>query len=110
METTGFSPVRGDKTLEVGVVKVNDDHQIVDSYSTLINPLRDISNYDIHGIDAQLVHKAPTYDQIKPTLQDLIHNTTLVAHNASFDFRFLAHELIDNGGTVDGISHFSYPA
>lgn len=103
LETTGFSPARGDRILELGVVKVQEDGQIIDKYSTLINPERDISNYNIHGVKPDLVKNAPKFHEVKDYLKSFINGTTLVAHNAPFDFMFLQNELIDQAIELKGI-------
>ncbi|MEX0610226.1 MAG: exonuclease domain-containing protein [Balneolaceae bacterium] len=102
LETTGFSPKRGDKILEISVVKVQDD-KVVDKYSTLVNPERDISNYHIHGVEPEIVKKAPLFADIKGFLINFLSGSTLVAHNAAFDFRFLEHELLDQNNSLEGI-------
>lgn len=101
LETTGFSPARGDKIIEVAAIKLDQGNNIVDRFSTLVNPNRDISNYEIHGIEPSLVKKAPLLDEIAPYLKALINGSTLVAHNAGFDLRFLNAELFEK--SVDGI-------
>lgn len=103
IETTGFSPAKGDRILELGVIKIQEDGQMIDKYSTLINPDRDISNYNIHGVKPSLVTKAPKLDEVKDYIKSFINGTTLVAHNAPFDFRFLQNELIDEEIKLNGI-------
>ncbi|HKI45164.1 MAG TPA: exonuclease domain-containing protein [Balneolales bacterium] len=103
LETTGFSPTRGDKIIEIGVVKINENDQIVDKYSTLINPERDISNYYIHGIEPGLVKHAPAFREVKHFVKSFLNGSTLVAHNASFDLRFLENELVDQKTRLDGV-------
>ncbi len=102
LETTGFSPSKGDKIIEIGVVKVY-DNQIIDEYSTLINPERDISNYNIHGIEPSLITKAPKFFEISDYLKSFINRTTLVAHNAPFDLRFLEKQLFNQKKKLNGI-------
>ncbi len=102
LETTGFAPSRGDRILELGIAKVEED-LVIDTYSTLINPEQDISNYHIHGVEPDLVKNAPKFQEVKDYIKSFINGTTLVAHNASFDFRFLENELIDQEYKLNGI-------
>ncbi|MBN2730945.1 MAG: hypothetical protein JXR26_00820 [Balneolaceae bacterium] len=103
LETTGFSPKRGDKILEVGIVKVQENDKIVDKFSTLVNPNRDISNYHVHGVKPSLVKNAPKFDELKDFIRSFVNGSTLVAHNASFDLRFLENELIDQNENLNAI-------
>ncbi len=103
LETTGFSPLRGDKIIEIGIVKIDENDKIIDRYSTLINPERDISNYYVHGIEPGLVKHAPPFKEVKHFVKSFLNGSTLVAHNASFDLRFLENELVDQERKLDGI-------
>lgn len=103
LETTGFSPKRGDKILEVGIVKVQENDKIVDKFSTLVNPNRDISNYHVHGVKPSLVKNAPKFDELKDFIRSFVNGSTLVAHNASFDLRFLENELIEQNEKLNAI-------
>lgn len=103
LETTGFSPSRGDKILELGAIKIQEEGRVVDKYSTLINPDRDISNAHIHGVEPELVKSAPEFQEIKGFVKSFLEGTTLVAHNASFDFGFLEYELLDHKKEINGV-------
>lgn len=93
LETTGFSPAKHHRVVEIGVVRVSPSGVIEGEWSTLVNPGRDIGNSHIHGITATDIVSAPSFRDITPTLiQDLV-GRTVVAHNASFDLRFLEAEL-----------------
>ena len=55
VETTGFSPQRGDRIVEIGLVRLNSELQIEKTFETLINPRRDVGSTSIHGITAKMV-------------------------------------------------------
>lgn len=95
LETTGFSPSRGDKIIEIAAVKVNEKSNIVDQFCSLVNPMRDISNYHIHGIEPHLVKDAPEFSEVAPFLKSFLGGSTIVAHNANFDLRFLNYQLFN---------------
>jgi DNA polymerase-3 subunit epsilon len=97
VETTGLSPTTHDRIVELGVVYVSNQGVIQDRWSTLINPQRDVGPTRIHGISATDVGGAPTFAEVAPYLLRAIAGRVVVAHNASFDLRFLAHELIRAG-------------
>ncbi|MBD5785095.1 DNA polymerase III subunit epsilon [Cellulosimicrobium terreum] len=93
LETTGFSPRLGDRVAEVAVVLVDDAGQVEDEWCTLVNPERDLGPQHVHGIAAADVALAPTFARVVPALLRLLDGRVLVAHNASFDTRFLRAEL-----------------
>lgn len=101
-ETTGFSPKNGDKVVEVGLVLLDQQGNPESTYSTLVNPRRDVGATKIHGITATDVVDAPTFSEIAPELLTLISGRVIVAHNANFDTRFLIAELAAAGFLVDG--------
>jgi DNA polymerase-3 subunit epsilon len=88
-ETTGFG--KTDRLVEIAVVIV-EGKEIIQEWETLINPERDISNSNIHGITSELVSLAPTFAEINSELSRLISGTIMVAHNISFDQRMLEQE------------------
>ncbi len=89
IETTGFSPVN-DRIIEIGAVKVS-GCQIVDRFSTFVNPERPIP-YEIEKLtsitDGQ-VATAETIDLILPKFLDFCEGCVLVAHNAEFDVNYI---------------------
>ncbi|VUT27902.1 MAG: DNA polymerase III subunit epsilon [Candidatus Syntrophoarchaeum sp. GoM_oil] len=93
VETTGFSPARGDRVIEIALHTLDKNRKIKASYHTLINPNRDVSATHIHGITASMVKDAPTFGEIVGNVLSPIKDRTIVAHNASFDKRFLISEL-----------------
>ena len=101
VETTGLSPETHDRIVEIGVVYVSDDGTIQDRWSTLVNPQRDVGPTRIHGITATDVAAAPTFRQLAPYVLRAVQGRTIVAHNATFDLRFLAHEMVRAGLPID---------
>ncbi|WP_308492294.1 DUF4011 domain-containing protein [Microbacterium terrisoli] len=92
-ETTGLVPERNDRAIEVAVVHSSPDGTITGEWDTLINPGRDLGREDIHHITARDILHAPTFPDIAGELIQLLSGRVLVAHNASFDVRFLEAEL-----------------
>jgi len=97
VETTGLAPEGGDRIVEIGVVFVSHQGEIQDHWSTLVNPQRDVGPTRIHGITATDVASAPMFAEIAPYVLHAVAGRTMVAHNASFDLRFLARELVRAG-------------
>ena len=88
-ETTGFG--KTDRILEIGIVLV-DDTEIVQEWESLVNPERDISNSNIHGITSEMVSLAPTFVEVIDEISGFLDGRILVAHNAAFDKKMLATE------------------
>lgn len=99
-ETTGLVPERSDRIVEIGVVLLDASGARQGQWSTLINPQRDVGATSIHGISAKDVFDAPLFSDISRELLSLTSGRTVVAHNASFDMRFLHSELVRAGHDV----------
>ncbi|WP_053385387.1 exonuclease domain-containing protein [Leucobacter celer] len=100
-ETTGFVPERGDRVVEVGIVLLDDSGQREDAWTTLVNPKRDVGASHVHGITAGELIDAPEFSEISDHLLRLVSGRAVVAHNATFDMRFLHHELLRCGYGLD---------
>ncbi|UCZ62882.1 exonuclease domain-containing protein [Mycolicibacterium phocaicum] len=92
-ETTGLVPERTDRVVEVGIVLSDDNGRIEHEWTTLVNPHRDVGATRIHGIDCSDVIDAPDFAEITDYLIEMLCGRVVVAHNASFDMRFLHWEL-----------------
>lgn len=92
-ETTGLSPHYGDRTIEVGAVLVS-DNQIVDRFQSLMNPKMRVSSFieEYTGITNKMLSTAPDINDVMKKLKTFIAKRHLVAHNASFDSKFLDAE------------------
>lgn len=93
-ETTGLSPVYGDRVVEIAVLKARSG-QILDAFETLVNPERTISpgSTAIHGITDAMVADRPAFKGIAARLTAFLSGAVLVAHNARFDLSFVTYEL-----------------
>lgn len=93
-ETTGLSPDRGDRAIEIGAVRL-EGGRICDRFQCLMNPGRRISQFieNYTGISNAMLKTAPPCEEAMAACRDFIGDSDLVAHNASFDQRFLDAEL-----------------
>jgi DNA polymerase III epsilon subunit family exonuclease len=99
VETTGFTP-GPDRVVEVAVVRVRPDGTIEDQWETLVHPQRDVGPTWVHHITDAMVDNAPTFGDVAGELLDRLSGAVVVAHNASFDAGFIAHELAHADITV----------
>jgi DNA polymerase-3 subunit epsilon len=92
-ETTGLSPVAGDRITEVAALRIVEG-VVVDRYVSLVNCGVRIPSFisTLTGISQRMVDAAPPVAQVLPRLLDFIGDDALAAHNAGFDARFLLAE------------------
>lgn len=94
LETTGLSPIN-DRILELGAIKYTDGKPVT-SFNTLINPNVPISKRitRINGISDEMVSDKPSIENVIDDFISFFEDLPLLAHNASFDIRFLNANLI----------------
>jgi DNA polymerase-3 subunit alpha (Gram-positive type) len=94
VETTGLSPLDGDRIIEIAAARVRKGI-IVDRYTTFVNPLRPLNPeaQKLNKITQDMVQGAPTAAEVLPKFMEFAGGTCLVAHNASFDIKFVSFEL-----------------
>lgn len=92
-ETTGLAPDYGDRAIEIGAVKLVDG-VLVDRFQQLMNPGQRISSFieQYTGITNSMLSAAPPCEEVMQEFAGFIEGYSLVAHNASFDARFLCSE------------------
>lgn len=89
VETTGLSPFYNE-LIEVSAIKYQGTKKI-DTFTTLIKPKESIPYRitAITGITNQMVQNAPKVEQVMPKLIEFVGHSPIVAHNASFDYKFI---------------------
>ncbi|WP_316829212.1 exonuclease domain-containing protein [Pedobacter aquatilis] len=97
IETTGGHASANGIT-EVAI-NIHDGNEIVETYTTLINPKRDIPVYitALTGIDNDMLKDAPVFEDVALQVYQLLNNKVFVAHNVNFDYSFLKHHLAAAG-------------
>lgn len=72
-----------------------EDGRIVDRFQSLMNPGMRISSFieQYTGISNTMLLKAASYEEVMAQFADFVQGHDLVAHNASFDQKFLDSEL-----------------
>jgi DNA polymerase-3 subunit epsilon len=93
-ETTGLSPGMGDRAIEIGAVRI-DNGQVTERFQELMNPGQRISGFieSYTGITNGMLKDARPCGEVMRDFANFIGGYNLVAHNASFDKRFLDAEL-----------------
>ncbi len=102
-ETTGLSPDMGDRAIEIGAVRI-ENGILIDHFQELMNPDQYIDSFieDYTGITNKMLADAPSCEEVMHKFADFISGYNLVAHNASFDKRFLDAELRRISRTYSG--------
>lgn len=92
VETTGLFPNGHDRIIEIGAVRMDPELRVVDEFTSLVNPERDIGPTHVHGIRAGEAMQAPLFSDIAGLVSDTLEGAVLVGHNVGFDLRFLLAE------------------
>lgn len=94
LETTGFDPRSGHEIIEIGVTEIKEGKTGL-NYSRLIKP-RGIIPTNITRltkIDNEMVKNEKEIEDVLPKFREYIGDKTIIAHNASFDLKFLNYYL-----------------
>ena len=94
-ETTGFDPATGDRMVEIGCIEMIGRVMTGNHYHAYFNPLRSMpaAAEQVHGLSDRFLSDKPVFAEKADELLAFLGDSPLVAHNASFDFGFLNHEL-----------------
>ncbi len=115
-ETTGFSPT-SERIIEMGAVKYRDG-KVIASAHWLIHPGIPINNSSVHHITDEMVSGHPPFVDTYKAFVRFVGDSVLLAHNASFDVRFMQAEIERNhleplpNPVIDSLALFRkwYPA
>jgi DNA polymerase-3 subunit epsilon len=92
IETTGGSH-KNEKITEIAIF-VHDGTKVVDEFSTLINPEKNIPYFitGLTGITNEMVADAPKFYEVAKRIVELTENCVFVGHNVNFDYHFVREE------------------
>lgn len=95
-ETTGLSPEKGDRVVEIGCVELINHVPSQNTFQVYLNPERDMDEgaQKIHGLTNEFLIDKPRFEEIAEDFISYIGNSKIIAHNASFDINFLNSELV----------------
>ena len=94
-ETTGLSPAGGDRMVEIGCVEMVNRVETGRTYHAYYNPERAMPGEAeaVHGLGDRFLSDKPMFADTVADLLEFVGDAPLIAHNATFDFGFLNHEL-----------------
>jgi len=92
-ETTGLSPDHGDRAIEIGAVKIVGG-EFVERFQKLMNPGFAVSGFisQYTGITNAMLRNAAPCSEVMEEFHGFLGAHNVVAHNASFDRKFLDSE------------------
>ena len=98
-ETTGGQSMLHDRITEIAAVVVRNG-EVAEVFETLVNPQRPIPPFvtRLTNITWDMVKHAPTFDRVVPDLMRVLEGNVFVAHNATFDWRFICNEVSRSTG------------
>jgi DNA polymerase III subunit epsilon len=106
VETTGGSWDHGHRVTEIAAQRLRGDGAVLDEYRSLVNPERPIPAFitALTNITSGMVSGAPRFADVATDVGRLLAGAVFVAHNASFDWRFVGAELDRAGMPLTGSS------
>lgn len=92
LETTGGNAVH-DRITEIAAVRIENGVE-TRRWSSLVNPGVSIPPFiqQLTGITDQMVQDAPSFEELAPTVRELLDGAVFVAHNVRFDHGFVVNE------------------
>ncbi len=94
-ETTGLSPLMGDRVVEIGAVELINHIPTGKHFHRYINPDRAMTEdaFRVHGLSDEFLADKPRFAEVAEEMIGFFGNATLIAHNAPFDVQFINFEL-----------------
>jgi DNA polymerase-3 subunit epsilon len=94
-ETTGLSPLNGDRIVEIGCVEMFNRCETGRHFHSYFNPGRPMPSEAeaVHGLSDTFLSDKPPFADVVEDLLMFIGESPMIAHNAAFDFGFINHEL-----------------
>jgi DNA polymerase-3 subunit epsilon len=100
-ESTGFTPKSGHRMVELAAIELIRGRPTGERFHTYINPCRSvpIEAFNVHGLDLAFLRDKPLFKDIARPFADFVgdQDTPVWAHNATFDQRFIAFEMLKAG-------------
>jgi DNA polymerase III subunit epsilon len=93
-ETTGLSPLAGDRLVEIGCIEMENMFTTGRVFHAYVNPERTmpVEAFNVHGLSGDFLSDKPVFKEVADELHAFLAGARLVAHNASFDMGFINAE------------------
>ncbi|KMK78194.1 3'-5' exonuclease [Alkalihalobacillus pseudalcaliphilus] len=94
LETSGFYPDHGDRILSVGAIKMQGIEILnEDIFYSTIQPLKPVSDdvLQLTGLTMEELEQSPPLLDVLTEFYQFVGGTTLVAHHASHEKKFMSH-------------------
>lgn len=91
VETSGLRATEH-RVLSVAALALDADGRVASEFHTLLDPGCDPGPVHIHGLTAEILRGSPRFEHVHDALSPLLSGRVMVAHNAQFDYGFLANE------------------
>ncbi len=119
-ETTGFDAEGNDRVVEIGCLELVNHMPTGKTFHIYINPQREMpaSAFEVHGLSDEFLAAKPVFAEVVEDFMAFIGDSRLIAHNATFDLRFINAELarlelppVPKGRAIDtlAIARQKYP-
>lgn len=95
-ETTGLSPAKGDRVIEIACLEMIDRRLTGEKFHTYLQPYRFVNPhaFKIHGLSDEFLADKPRFKDVGDGLYEFIKQSEIIIHNAEFDLGFLNHEFM----------------
>ena len=96
-ETTGLSPDKGDRIVEIGAIELVNHIPTGNTFHCYLNPLLEgempFESFKVHGLSVDFLSDKPLFSEVIEKLIIFIGESKLIIHNAKFDIGFINHEI-----------------
>lgn len=94
VETTGGAPGAGGRVIEIAIIDVAGG-RVVDEFVSLVDPGCAVPRFisRLTGITDPMLRGAPRFAQLSDEIRHRLEGRVFVAHNATFDWRFVSEEM-----------------
>ncbi|WP_327115517.1 TerD family protein [Nocardia sp. NBC_01730] len=99
VETSGLR-ASGHRVLSVAALALDADGRVAREFHTLLDPGCDPGPVHVHGLTAEILRGSPRFEHVREPLSALLAGRVMVAHNAQFDYGFLAREFGRTGADL----------
>lgn len=99
IEATGLHEEK--EIIEIAIITYQDG-KITDIYETLINPMKEVSNFiqNLTSISQRQLNEAPKFYEVADAIRMRLEGNVFVSHNTDFDFGLLRKKYLEMGQDI----------